>query len=87
MQLNDKVLKEWLTERDTVVKTYDIDQFKEFWYKWQKKGLYDKSFPLPADEVIEISMRKMVCNMTSASDAEIKEAEQWLYQHGSSPEL
>jgi len=87
MKLNDKILKEWLLERDNVVKTYDIDAFKAFWYKWQKKGLYDKSMPLPDDEVIEISMRKMVCNMTNATDAEKKDAEEWLYQHGSSPYL
>lgn len=87
MKLNDKTLNEWLSERDKVVKAYDIDKFKKFWRKWQEKGLYDRSMPLPSDEVIEISMRKMVANMTSASYAEKKEAEEWLYEHGSSPTL
>lgn len=42
---------------------------------------------LPKDEVIEISMRKMVCNMASSTDEEKEEAMQWLEEHGSSPNM
>lgn len=87
MKLNDKILNEWLSERDKVVKTYDIDAFKAFWHKWQDKGIYDKWMPLPSDEVIEISMRKMVFNMSSATETEKKEAESWLSQRGYSTGL
>ena len=82
-----KIFNEWIKERDKVVKTYDIDAFKAFWHKWQAKGVYDKQMSLPSDNVIEISMRKMVYHMTSATSAEKKEAEEWLYEHGSSPTL
>lgn len=79
------LVKKWVKERDKVVKTYDVNQFKNFFRKWQNKGIYDKSMPLPADETIELAMRKMVCHMANATDTEKKEAEQWLYQHGRSP--
>ena len=85
--MKDKVLKQWLKERDKVVKTYDINAFKAFWYKWQKKGVYDRHMLLPPDKVIEISMRKMVYHMTSATEEEKRGAEQWLIEHGSSTEM
>lgn len=85
--MTDKVLKQWLKERDEVVKTYDIDAFKSFWHKWQEKGVYDRYMPLPPDKVIEISMRKMVYHMTSATEEEKRDAEQWLHKHGSSTEM
>lgn len=54
--LNMGMLNQWRKERDKVVKTYDVEAFKKFYIKWTKRGLYDMK--LPADEVIEISMRK-----------------------------
>lgn len=82
-----KLFKKWMVERDKVVKTYDVYAFKEFFKKWQKLGVYEKSMPLPPDYVIEISLRKMVYHMTSATETERKEAEEWLYAHGSSPDI
>ena len=78
--MTNKDFKKWLKERDEITKTYDIQAFKDFYRKWSKKGLY--TLKMPADNVIEISMRKMVYHMASATDAEKKEAEQWLTQRG-----
>lgn len=86
-ELTKAQIRKWVKERDAVVKTYDIEKFKAFWIKWQKKGLYDKRMALPPDNVIEISLRKMVCATTSATDAEKEEAKQWLSQRGYSSEL
>ena len=64
--------------------SYDVERFKEFYRKWQKKGIYEK--PLPTnDYVIELAMRKAVCIMKSATDEQKKEAIEWLYEHGSKP--
>ena len=79
--MTEKDMKKWLKERDAIVKTYDIQAFKDFYRKWSKKGLY--TLRLPADNIIEISMRKMVYHMASATEDEKKEAEQWLLDHGS----
>ena len=84
---NAELFNKWIEERDKVVKTYDVNAFKKFFKKWQKIGVYEKSMPLPPDNVIEISLRKMVYHMTSATKAEKKEAEEWLYAHGSSPDI
>lgn len=83
--MDRKMMKLWIEERDKVVKTYDVKAFKEFYYKWKRRGLY--TLDLPADDVIEISLRKMVCMMKSATDEEKAEAEKWLIEHGSSPEV
>lgn len=66
----------WIAERDAVVKTYDVQKFKIFYEKWRARGMY--SLKLPSDEVIEVSLRKMVYNMTTATKAEKKEAKEWL---------
>ena len=79
--------EEWLEERDAVVKRYDLQELKEFFAKWQAKGIYEKRFTLPSDEVIEISMRKMVYHMTSATDQQKREAAEWLNAHGCSTKL
>lgn len=88
MTKSDKrLMAEWLKERDEVVKTYDIEKFKQFFRKWQVKGIYDRTMPLPADDVIELSLHKMVYHMTSSTEQEKKDAELWLIMHGSSTEI
>lgn len=88
MTKSDKrLMKEWVKERDEVVKTYDVEKFKQFFRKWQIKGIYNKRTKLPADNVIEISLRKMVYHMTSATEEEKKEAKAWLLDHGSSTSI
>ena len=76
---------DWLKERDEVVKTYDVNKFKVFYIKWKMMGLY--SLPLPSDDVIEVSMRKMVYNMLSSTESEKDEAKKWLIEHGSTTEM
>lgn len=76
----------WKAERDEVIKTYDVEQFREFYKKWQARGLYE--MPLPAnDSLIEITMRKMVCHLENATKEEKAEAERWLTEHGCSTEM
>lgn len=80
--MNNRVIQKFVKERDRVTKTYNVDAFKAFIRKWQKIGVYDWRIPIPPDNVIEISMRKMVYHMTSATEEERREAEQWLIEHG-----
>lgn len=82
-----KTLELWLKERDAVAKSYDVSEFKKFYKKWQDVGLYSPTVGLPRDEVIEISMRKMVFNMASATPDEKAEAEKWLTDRGYTTEV
>lgn len=82
-----RTLELWKKERDTVAKSYDVAEFKKFYRKWQSVGLYAPTVGLPKDEVIEISMRKMVYNMKSATDEEKAEAEKWLTDRGYTVEV
>lgn len=73
-------LSQWIKERDEALYTFDVDTFKEFYRKWQKRGVYTE--PLPSDEVIEITMRKMVCCLEKPKKDKLAEARAWLSEHG-----
>ena len=76
---------EWLKERNEALLSFDIDKFKEFYYKWVKRGFY--CYELPNDDILEISIRKAVLGISDAPDWAIKEAEQWLIDHNYDPEF
>lgn len=78
-------VKLWLKERDEVMKTYDVEKFKEFYLKWKNRGFY--LLGLPSDSVIERSMRKGVYHMESATEEEKAEAKEWLESHGYTTEI
>lgn len=82
--MNDKEIEEFVKERDKAVKeacrTGDLENFKAFYEKYQKLGVY--KLPLPPDEVLEISIRKMLCNTASATNEEYAEAYKWLIERG-----
>lgn len=81
-KFSKKTILLWKEERDRVCKTYDIEEWKKFFRKWQGVGVYDPRVRIPKDEVIEISLRKMVYNMNSATDEEKAEAKEWLESRG-----
>lgn len=70
----------WLKERDEAIRTQDVAKFKEFYKKWTGRGFYRNG--LPSDEVIEISLRKMLYNLGNVTDQEKAEAEKWLTERG-----
>lgn len=75
-----KWIELWQKERDEVVKAQDVERFKAFYQKWQARGIY--ALKLPADNVIEISLRKCLYNLKSATEEEKAEAEKWLTDRG-----
>ena len=75
----------WKEERDKVIKTYDLELFKKFYEKWRKRGVYYSE--LPQGKILEISMRKCVYAMTSATEEEKAEAKKWLEERGYTTEL
>ena len=80
--MNDKEIKEFVKDRDKAVReacrTGDLENFKAFYEKYQKRGLY--KLPLPSDEVLEISVREMLCYTASATNEEKAEAYKWLVE-------
>lgn len=73
-------LDEWKKERDAVVKTCDVEKFKKFYEKWTKKGFYN--IELPPDHILEISLRKMILDLESATEQEKADARWWLSRRG-----
>ena len=79
----DEVLNaRWQKERDEVVKTYDVEKFRNFYRKYQILGVYPAEFNLPKDESIQITMHKMVYHMRYATPKEKADAAKWLKDHG-----
>lgn len=72
--------KQWLKERNEAVCSFDVEKFKAFYRKWEKRGVYSE--PLPKDEVIEISMRKCVCGLADPDPKKLAEARAWLSERG-----
>ena len=75
----------WLKERDETIRTLDVEKFKEFYRKWTERGFYRGG--LPSDEVIEISLHKMLYHLGNATAEEKAIAEKWLAEHGSSTDI
>lgn len=75
----------WKKERDLAIKSQDLNTFKTFYEKWKKRGFYE--FDLPADIVVEISMRKMLYNLKSATEQEKADAAKWLQERGLSTDM
>lgn len=84
--VDEKLYREWLKERDEVVKSYDVQKFKEYVKKWTELGVYHLDI-LPSDEVIEISMRKMVYHFTTSTHKERADAKRWLESRGYTTEV
>ena len=82
--MNDKEIKDFVRDRDKAVReacrTGNLENFKAFFKKYQERGLY--KLPLPSDEVLEISIRKMLINTASATIDEKAEAVKWLVERG-----
>ena len=81
----EKVVSEWIAERDAALGTLDLEKFKEFYLKWNDKGVYQ--IPLPDDTVAEILMYKCACNCTSLPVATRLKATRWLLSHGYDPKI
>lgn len=82
--------KDWIKlffeERDEAIKSLDVEKFKEFYLRWEKRGIYTVGLP-SNDKVIEVSMRKMLYHIKSATKEEKMEARRWLHEHGCSTAL
>ena len=74
-------LEAWKKERDEVVKTLDVDAFKVFYMRWYFRGVYYEELPKD-DRVIEISLRKMLYHLESATKEEKQNARLWLVERG-----
>ena len=79
-------IEQFNKERDEAAKSYDVQKFREFYFKWMNKGAYD--LPLPTNKIVlEVIMRKMVYHLKSSTVKERLEAKRWLEDHGCTIEL
>lgn len=51
-------MKIWQQELHEVLLTESVEEFKKFYAKWTERGFYQ--LKLPPDEVLEVSLRKMI---------------------------
>ena len=77
-----ELMQEWILERNVVIRSLDVEKFKAFFEKWQKKGFYMRDLKLPDDDVIEVSLYKMLYNLESATEEEKNKAKEWLESRG-----
>lgn len=77
---DEKAQKQWIKERNAAIRTLDVDVFKQFYRKWQVRGIYDKK-PMPSDEVLEIAIYKMALAIHPMSEDVRRKARNWLKEH------
>ena len=75
---------EWRKDRDEAVTSLNLQKFKAFCLKWQMRGAYEKK-PLPPDNILEITMYKMACEITSIPEDIALKAAEWLLVRGYIP--
>lgn len=79
-------IKQYNKERDKAVKSLNVAEFRKFYKKWQERGFYQVSLP-DNDTVVEVTMRKMLFHINSATEQEKADAEKWLIDHGFTTDL
>lgn len=79
--ISDKLIAQFVKERDEAILSLDLDTFREFYKKWASKGVYDPYF-MPPDEILEISLYKMVLAIKSAPPDKREIAKRWLIDRG-----
>ena len=68
---NSAIIRRYNKDRDEAVASLNVETFKSFCKKW--------SLPAPpTDEVIEITMRKMMYHINSFSEEDKQSAKEWL---------
>lgn len=80
----DKIFEEWRADRDKAVASLDLQKFKAFVLKWQGRGAY-KVKTLPADNILEITMHKMACEIATIPEETALKAAEWLLVRGYIP--
>lgn len=79
-------IKRYVKERDeatiAVVEGESIEVFKAFINKWYKIGYLPACYSLPADDILEISVRKMVIHEVNAPQETKNKAIAWLLERG-----
>ena len=77
----EEILKEYASDLLKACLTFDINEFKKNVEKWSKRGIFPQCFELPSDDVLEISIRKIIIARTDAPKEAKKEAAAWLIDH------
>ena len=62
--------------------TYDVKELKAHIAKYKALGYFPDCYRLPTDDVLNITMRKIVFNSNLASPADQAEAGTWLIENG-----
>lgn len=73
--MTDKMIKDFVHDRDTALSDMSLPKFKQFLKKWYPE------IPIPDDEVLECAMRKMALECTSLTLEVKDQACLWLMEH------
>ncbi len=79
--MTEKMMKQWRKELREAVLTMDVEEFRAFYHKWQRIGIYDN--PLPrSNEVLEVALRELMAAMLDVPEEKRAEAIAWLKARG-----
>lgn len=88
---NRKTLELFVKERNEAILSLDVTTFRRFYRKWVDSGFY-YPIELPyviddiSDNLLEITLRKMVLALEDPPEDKLEEAKAWLLERGYSLE-
>ena len=80
--MDRKLINQWREERNAMVETLDVDEFKKFVKKWQKYGLYERYMAFLSDEVLKLTLCEMAWSLEGVSEDTKKKAIEWCNENG-----
>lgn len=82
MDLSKSIISNYTTDLLDTCLTYSVEEFRAFVDRWRSEGVYPPCFDLASNEVIEITIRKIIVNRTDAPKHEREKAAAWLLSRG-----
>ena len=81
--IDKKLLNQWREERNAMIETLDIDEFRKFFKKWQEKGIYTgENVEILSDVVIKLTLCEMAWGSNGVSEDTKKKAIEWCNENG-----
>ena len=82
MMMDRKLINQWREERNAMIETLNVDEFKKFVKKWQKYGLYERYMAFLSEEIIKLTLCEMAWGLESVSEDTKKKAIEWCNENG-----
>lgn len=82
-------IEKFVKERDEMLLKRDVNELRKFVCERTEvyEPFYIKAIGVASDEILEITLHKMIANVTSLPSEVVEESVEWLLERGYSPDF